>query len=507
MRRAAAGVAAAAALFVWTGEASAASSAQVARRGLTYALQQRWLKPADVRRYRAILSRAERAARRLPRGRAAIVDAQLAQLTPMWHSYVRPRALALFTQLETNVDYLLTQALPDGQRDLTGEDGVTYRWFPNRGFEFHPLAAFAALNASRDPATAAALVARGIPRNGALVWEYAFRFGSGRPPWTSGMAQAVAAQALSRAGLPVQASRAYRAVPPLTMLVAGRPWIRLYSFTREVVLNAQLQTIVSLLEYSADEPAAAELAGQLLDATQTLFSRFDTGEWSRYELGGAYAPRPYQTFVTNLLAKVAAQTQEPFWTTAATRFRDYLYSPPTITQPAPPPVVWPQPLDGWLDTAPVTFTLSQKSAVTLAIAGAVTTYRLDAGTHTVTWKPPAGLQPGTYPVQISAVTYAGNRRTQALAPLVVQWDTQPPPVTATLVDGVLAWTSSDAGTPWLALAVDLVDATGVQPPQTLDLGRQPLDGSLTLTLPEGAWQATLRATNSAGLTTTIPLGG
>jgi hypothetical protein len=505
MRRAAAGVAAAAALVVWTGEARAASSAQVARHGLTHALHQHWLKADDVRRYRGVLARAERAARRLPRARAAVVHAQLAQLTPMWHSYVRPRALALFGQLEANVDYLETHALPDEEQDLTAEDGITYRWFPHKGFEFHPLAAFAALNASRDPLTAAALVARGIPRNGALVWEYAFRFGSGRPPWTSGMAQAMAAQALARTGFPDAALRAYRGVPPLTMLVAGRPWIRLYSFNREVVLNAQLQTIVSLLEYSAEEPAAAELAGSLLDATEDLFPRFDTGEWSRYELRGFYAPRGYQTFVTNLLAKVAAQTQELFWIAAARRFRDYLYSPPAITQPAPPPVVWPQPLDGWFDTAPITFTLSQKSSVTLAIAGAVTTYRLGAGTHTLAWKPPAGLQPGTYPVQISAVTYAGNRRTQPLAPLVVQWDTQPPQVTATFIGNVLSWTSSDPGTPWLTFVVDLVDPSGAQPPQTLDLGRQPLTGSLALTVPVGAWQATLRATNSAGLTTTVTL--
>jgi hypothetical protein len=78
-------------------------------------------------------------------------------------------------------------------------------------------------------------------------------------------------------------------------------------------------------------------------------------------------------------------------------------------------------------------------------------------------------------------------------------------VTATFVGNVLSWTSSDPGTPWLTFVVDLVDPSGAQAPQTLDLGRQPLTGSLTLTLPVGAWQTTLRATNSAGLTTTVPL--
>src|SRR6185437_14532403 len=89
--------------------------------------------------------------------------------------------------------------------DITDGDGVVYRWFPNLGFEFHPLASFGALNsaaaaqdAEKTQTLADALVARGIPRGSRLIWEYQFRFGSGRPPWASGLAQAVATQALAR---------------------------------------------------------------------------------------------------------------------------------------------------------------------------------------------------------------------------------------------------------------------------------------------------------------------
>jgi hypothetical protein len=109
-------------------------------------------------------------------------------------------------------------------------------------------------------------------------------------------------------------------------------------------------------------------------------------------------------------------------------------------------------------------------------------------------------------VQVSAVTYAGNRSTTQLAPVVVQWDTQPPPVTATLAAGTLAWQSTDAGTPSLQLTIDLVDPTGAQPPQTLDLGYHSVSGTAAVTLPAGTWQATLRATSSAGLTTAVDLG-
>src|SRR5438094_559301 len=79
-------------------------------------------------------------------------------------------------------------------------------------------------------ALAQALIDRAVPRAGGLAWEYYFRFEGGRPPWISGMAQAVAAQALSRAGtrmempdLVAAARRAYATVPGLTLRVSTGP--------------------------------------------------------------------------------------------------------------------------------------------------------------------------------------------------------------------------------------------------------------------------------------------
>ena len=88
----------------------------------------------------------------------------------------------------------------------------------------------------------------------------------------------------------------------------------------------------------------------------------------------------------------------------------------------------------------------------------------------------------------------------------MQFDTLPPAITPTLAGTTLTWQADDPGTRWLALAVDLTDPTAVNPPQTLDLGQQPTNGTTILAVPPGTWQATLRATNSAGLTSTVPLG-
>src|SRR5205085_2501795 len=82
------------------------------------------------------------------------------------------------------------------------------------------------------------------------------------------------------------------------------------------------------------------------------------------------------------------------------------------------------------------------------IGGKVTTYKLSAGSHTLQWKPPASLTPGTYPVQVSAISYAGHRQTFTLAPLVVSWDTTPPQILSASYDGTtLSWQANDPGTP------------------------------------------------------------
>ena len=68
-------------------------------------------------------------------------------------------------------------------------------------------ACLAALRSHTEQATRAAgragqsldrLAAPARQRSGYLAWEYYFAYGTGTPPWVSGMAQATAVQALSR---------------------------------------------------------------------------------------------------------------------------------------------------------------------------------------------------------------------------------------------------------------------------------------------------------------------
>jgi hypothetical protein len=497
----------------------------LAQRGIAAGVRIGWIKPADATRYRADVYLAQRGVRFLPKLRAQVLQSQLGQVSALWDSYTSPRALALFSQLEENVAYLGSHRIPTTATDVTAPDGVVYRWFPGLGLEFHPLANFAELNnlaaaknAVATGALAAALLARAVPRGDGLLWEYAFPVGRGRPPWASGLAQAVAAQALSRAGvllgdqsLVAAAGRAYATIPgKLDLQLPNGPWIRLYGFDHEIVLNAQLQTILSLQEYgqTAGVPDATALATQMTAAARALFPRFDTGDWSRYELGGGYAKTSYQEFVTSLLGRLAKQTQDPFWQDAAARFVDYTYDAPQVTQPAAAAalVVYPLPADGWLDSAGIPVILSKRASLTLAVAGTVLTWsNLSRGAHTLAWTPAATVQPGTYPVQVQAKDFNGRSATFQLAPVTVAWDDTPPAVTATVAGTTLTWASTDAGTPWLELKLDVSDPAGIQPPQQLDLGEQATAGTLALPVPPGTWNAALEATNSAGLTTTLPL--
>jgi hypothetical protein len=292
------------------------------------------------------------------------------------------------------------------------------------------------------------------------------------------------------------------------MSTPAGPWIRLYGFDREVVLNAQLQTVLSVREYGqiTGDAGATALSQRLETAARVFLPRFDTGDWSLYELRGYHASLGYEQYVTELMQKLAAQTSDPYWVDAAQRFDDYLAAP-KVEEGTPPPTLYPQPQDGWLDTASISISVSQRSSLVVSIGSKVLTYRLGRGTHVLRWTPAATLAPGSYPLTVSAVSYVGRRSTVHLAPIVVAWDTSPPQsLQAQLAGSTLRWQADDAGTPSLHLVIQLVDSAGANVPQTVDLGQQPVSGSVPVTLPPGVWQATLQATNSAGQTATLDLG-
>jgi PKD repeat protein len=226
---------------------------------------------------------------------------------------------------------------PRRSRDVPG-DGLVFSYYAGAGYRFQPLLSFAALNrkvslkqwcAARRLATA--LLARAVRSGDAAYWEYDFSYQGGPVPWRSGFTQAVAAQALARAGAMLRdpavsavAAAAFRGLRrPLLVRLAGGSWIREYGFTDEVILNAQLQSILSLDSYAAVSESAAgrRVARELAVAARRLLPRFDLGCWALYELGGTAASLHYQTYHVELLRRLAATRPEPIWRRTYLRWR------------------------------------------------------------------------------------------------------------------------------------------------------------------------------------------
>ncbi|HEY5295580.1 MAG TPA: D-glucuronyl C5-epimerase family protein, partial [Gaiellaceae bacterium] len=370
---------------------------------------------------RAEITRATHLIRTLPAGRSEHVNVALAELGAFTGKLTQPRAVSLIGQLRENDDYFSQHYAPAPKTDVTDADGVVYRYFAGRCLEFHPLANFGALNAlvakgdvDATRRLADALIARGIyQQGGGIAWEYTFPFG-GSVPWLSGMAQAVAAQSFARAAGLVQdqtttymreAHAAFATIPGhLLTTVAAGPWIRLYSFERLQVLNAQLQAVVSLTTYAGDaeDTQAATLAARMAQAAVSTLPRFDTGYWTYYALPSDPSPLDYQQFVVQLLKKLGPSDAR--FADAASRIGAYAKQPPAF-------------MLANAGVGQVRFWLSKPSSVqVLSGAGPEKRLSLSGGWHTLGWNVPK--RPGIYPVQIKAVDWAGNRASFEALPIV-----------------------------------------------------------------------------------------
>jgi hypothetical protein len=388
--------------------------------GLARAVAAGHMPASDAAGDRSLTRRASGLWPRLPAARATPLRDVLDDVAAQASRFDGPRARALFGMLAANVAYLGSRS-PTGvvHQDITDANGVVYRWFPGHGFQFHPLGNFAALNAAvgsgdeeRIRRLADALAARGVPTSsGALVWEYYFSFGGGPPPWTSGMAQAVAAQSFARAASALDdssladvARRAERAIPGrLDRATSFGDWVRLYSFSNTVVLNAQLQTALSLATYAQleNDSGAAALAARLRTAAANGLSSFDTGFWSLYALPAEDSTLDYHTYVVQLLTALA-KTDTRF-APAAKRFASYMKQPPAFQL-------------GDSGGNGVLFWLSKPSRVSVTIGGGTRSLWLSAGWHRTSL--PVGTKPGAFVARLTATDYAGNRASVNALPVV-----------------------------------------------------------------------------------------
>jgi hypothetical protein len=501
-------------LVLASGSASAklpwAADFALISRGIDRAAAAGRIDSAEASDYRAAAARAQAVLPKLRSSRYRNLAAVVHQVAGFWKGYDAPRGRTLFSMLDFNSRWFASHwDQKSGTDVLDYADGTWYRAFPGIGFQFHPLAEFGKLNSlvsqhneARAAQLAQSLLDRSVVRSGGLAWEYYFRFGGGRPPWISGLAQAVAAQALARAGtflgdpqLTAAAQRVYRTVPSLTRSASTGPWIRIYAFSGLTVLNAQLQTIVSLQDYAAQtgDQSATSLATRLQSATVGLLPRFDTGAWSLYSLGGAEATLDYHKYVIRLLTMLAKRTGDPTFASYAQRFSDDLREPPVVKLGAGPGAIYPWPADGYRDYARYVFWVSKRSTVRFQGENAGNALVVARGWHTINWSP-GKIEPGTYTPDLHAVDVVGNPSDTQLPSVEVLRDTQAPRVSASLARDRLFWSGRDNASPWLDLRVILRRLGQVR---TLTFRHEPFRGSVPLGIGRG-WRVALFAADSSG---------
>lgn len=219
-----------------------------------------------------------------------------------------------------------------------GDDGLVYRYYTGYGYRFNPLLSFAQLEnrvSAHDKRGARSLadrlVAHGVRRGDALYWTYDFPFGGCSAGWTSGFAQAIAAESLARTArltgdrTALSAARAaFRGLRQRLLIpIAGGEWVQEYSCTGQVILNAQLESLLALELYDriVRTPESRATTAALERAAVRLLPRFDLGNWGRYQLGGPAADRHYEEYHVDLLRRVAELHGEPIWRQTYLRWR------------------------------------------------------------------------------------------------------------------------------------------------------------------------------------------
>ncbi len=217
------------------------------------------------------------------------------------------RLPALMLTLERNVQWWSHEPLPAADQHVSIPDShLVWEYYPGQGIEIQWLATFGEANGYYDNGhentQLREVLEEAIPlatqRAGGIAWEYFFHFDGGAPPWTSGLSQGTALQALSRAYSRLheqafltaahQALGIFQTPPPAGVRVA-RPTGTLYAeYTyapTDRILNGFIQALNGLYEYA--KLTGDPLGRQLFEAgdaeARAITPSYDTGAWSKYD--------------------------------------------------------------------------------------------------------------------------------------------------------------------------------------------------------------------------------
>jgi hypothetical protein len=318
---------------------------------------------------------------------------------------------------------------PAGARIVFEGSRIVFQYYPGQGLQLQPLANFGMVNGMitacrRTPEECDRTALKQLvdelvdvrsSRGGFTTWEYWFHFGGGVPPWTSGISQGTALQALARASeqsilndksylrVAHGALGAFRKAPPTGLRVrSGRgSHYLIYSFDPNLrVLNAFLQAIIGLYDYGriAEDRVARSLFKAGDRGARRELRRYDTGKWSLYSLGGAEASLSYHRLASTFLGELCQRVKGRYCTYRQ-RFIRYLGASPVIKYSGAQSGAPGQPLS-------LRYRISEASCVTAEVTSSTGDVvfrerrKVARGTHRFRWTPEA---PGTYTLSLEAV--------------------------------------------------------------------------------------------------------
>ena len=345
------------------------------------------------------------------------------------------RLNAVFATLNANVQWWQDGTLlRSGQRVSIDGSPVIWQYYPGQGIQLQMLANFGKANAlwsGKKKTALRSLLDQLIPlatdRGGWPAWEYFFKFGGGKPPWTSSISQGTAVQVFGRAGqllgdqnllnIGVASLAAFEQAPPNGVRVdtPNGPFYAIYSFAPdELVINAHLQALVGLYDFAqlTGDPRSLALFQQGDATAQAVLPSYDTGKWSMYDQNHE-SDLSYHNLVTGFLKNLCTRTATPIYCNTAASFKADLKVAPIVTASN-------QTIRAG-KPAKLTFNLDKISRVGLTVTNdaGTTVYATSAvvgrGDHFYNWSRPTA--PGSYTIALKATDLAGNGSEPATASL------------------------------------------------------------------------------------------